>query len=484
MDLSLITPQTGATARKQLDLVSIPVGDIGPDSDYDHDATGGSQAAPRPPERPPCGLSLETPREVAQTKAEAEPLQALTIPVEKGVSVESTLRRFKDFVNGGVFLGISSSMIVANTIYIGLESNVKMDNEFKRLRDETQEDFSSVPETFFMIFFILELLVRIAGLRLDFIIGQECWWNLFDFFLITFSVVEKAVATSAGNLSVLRIFRIFRMVRLLKVIQRNEMLVSLNTMIIGIISCLVPLMWASLILLIVMYAFAIFFMSVVSAWLSERMPGDDYYIIAALSSKWSSVYKVICILFEAVTGGNDWSYLCAEVKDIGEAYYVIFSLYILFITLGVWNIVTGFFVDGTIQATSDQRSELLREAAEKKHSTLMLLGQMFHMLDADQSGTLSLDELEAAVTDADINEYFLLLEVAPEDARILFEMLDLSGTGEIEINDFMNGCLRITGGPRSLDICACLSHIRRVEGLCHNVLDLLQERAKGTNFAQ
>merc|ERR1712137_1198754 len=98
--------------------------------------------------------------------------------------------------------------------------------------------------------------------KTQFLLGKEWRWNVFDSVLIAFSVIQ--LSTKLGSsLTVFRVFRIFRVVRLLKVINRVDALRSLNLMVDGIVNSVTPLFWACMTLIIIMYAFGVFFMSVV-----------------------------------------------------------------------------------------------------------------------------------------------------------------------------------------------------------------------------
>jgi len=134
----------------------------------------------------------------------------------------------------------------------------------------------------------------------------------------------------------------------------------------------------------------------------------------------------------------------------------------VFVTLGVLNIVTGFFVDGTLQANVNAREEMLKQAQEKKNTMIQLVGELFTQLDTDQSGKLSYEELDSHLHDEALQEYFCVLEMEPEEAKDLFCLLDIRGEGEVSITDFTNGCLKIMGVPKNLDICTCLYQSRRM----------------------
>merc|ERR1712048_206748 len=154
-----------------------------------------------------------------------------------------------------------------------------------------------------------------------------------------------------------------------------------------------------------------------------------------LELNYGTMFKTMCVLFEGISGGNDWAGLAENLRTIGEGYYLCFALYIVFVTLGVLNIVTGFFVDGTMQASVNQKEEMMKAAQDKKNAIVEMVGELFHQLDTDQSGRISLQELESHLHDEDLQEYFCVLEMQPGEARDLFTLLDIDGSGEVDIGE-------------------------------------------------
>merc|ERR1712137_342574 len=90
-----------------------------------------------------------------------------------------------------------------------------------------------------------------------------------------------------------------------------------------------------------------------------------------------------------------------------------------------------------------------------------VLRDLFNRLDTDQSGMLSFDELNDHLHDENLQGYFLVLEMDPEDARDLFVLLDVDGSGELSINTFVNGCLR-RSKPKSSDLFTCIAQGQRI----------------------
>lgn len=216
-------------------------------------------------------------------------------------------------------------------------------------------------------------------------------------------------------------------------------------------------------------------MSCVVGHLQKQSSVLDSEIMDGLDEKWGTMYNSMCVLFEGISGGNDWSELAKELKSIGEAYYLCYALYIVFVTLGVLNIVTGFFVDGTMQASVNQKDEMLRIAQEKKTLMMEMMRELFEQLDTDNSGKLSLEEFESHLDDEDLQEYFCMLDMGKEEARNLFLLLDVHHAGEIDINQFVDGILKVMGSPKNLDICGCLFQSKRVIVLMENLISGLKK---------
>eukprot|EP00811_Abedinium_folium_P004917 NODE_1452_length_2472_cov_19.628998.p1 GENE.NODE_1452_length_2472_cov_19.628998~~NODE_1452_length_2472_cov_19.628998.p1 ORF type:complete len:648 (-),score=158.73 NODE_1452_length_2472_cov_19.628998:245-2188(-) len=367
-----------------------------------------------------------------------------------------------NLVNSIAFLSLSSGAIIANAMFMGFESNTKVTTELNRLRGEEELDMLVAPDYIFTSFFVVELVLRMLAHRKQFLCGPDASWNIFDFILIAASIYELAQAGEGASLSVWRILRIFRLVRLLKVIRRVEFLESLNAMVYGIINCVAPLFWASIIMCLIMYAFTVFFMSVIASHLNNQAVGTDNQTILDIDDMYSTVYKTMCTLFNAITGGADWGDLCAPLKDISEIYYVCYALYIIFVTLGVLNIVTGYFVDGTMQQCFNNREELVQAAMEKKGQVAEILREVFHMLDSDGSGALSLDELEQSLDDRLMLEYFEYLGIDGQKARDLFNIVNILDNGDVPIDTFVEGVAKLTAPVKSIDIYSILTQNRKL----------------------
>jgi len=380
----------------------------------------------------------------------------------------SSLEKFVDSYLFGV---ISSMAIITNACYIGYEANFMVKNELSFLYGQGRHALTPVPEYCFTVFFVIELLMRVAAQKKAFLFGKDVTWNMIDFTLIVISLVQILTAgSSGGGLTVFRIFRIFRLVRLLKVMRRVQWLQSLNLMVLGILRSLTPLLWATLLLVIIMYSLAVFFISATATHLSTLDPSkvdvdqDVTQVVNSLEEDFGSMYMCLCVLFESVTGGNDWAIFARELRPMGEVYYVCFSLYVVFVTLGVLNIFTGFFVEGTVEASSETKFQFMKQREVRRAAIAELIRDLCHQSDTDFSGTLNKAEFEAR------QDWFSLLNIEAADTSNLFALLDDDGVGEVSIDDFVNGCITIMGPPRSFDMCICLHQNKLAMGVMERIL--------------
>merc|ERR1719215_612828 len=95
---------------------------------------------------------------------------------------------------------------------------------------------------------------------------------------------------------------------------------------------------------------------------------------------------------------------------------------------------------------------------------------MFDEMDIDQDGHIRQEEFEKAMNDSRLLAYFSHLQLDMDDAFGLFRLLDRNSEGSIEIDEFLDGCLRYKGDAKRLDIAKV---ILITEWIQHNMSTLL-----------
>merc|ERR1712187_918413 len=92
---------------------------------------------------------------------------------------------------------------------------------------------------------------------------------------------------------------------------------------------------------------------------------------------------------------------------------------------------------------------MLTEALSVKH-----IKNIFKTIDKDNNGTITITEMMLFSSDEDLGlqNYFEALDISATDTITLFELLDRDGSGEVDINEFCDGCSRLRGEATSFDI--------------------------------
>merc|ERR1712228_841234 len=69
-----------------------------------------------------------------------------------------------------------------------------------------------------------------------------------------------------------------------------------------------------------------------------------------------------------------------------------------------------------------------------------------------------------------MQEYFKSINVDPSEATVLYKLLDIDNSGGVDAEEMVNGCLRLRGGAKALDLSLLLYETTRMNQmieLCH-----------------
>merc|ERR1740123_163776 len=81
-------------------------------------------------------------------------------------------------------------------------------------------------------------------------------------------------------------------------------------------------------------------------------------------------------------------------------------------------------------------------------------------MDSDGSGEISADEMEYFLTEPGLSCYVDALGISAENTRILFRLVDVDGSGRIDLEEFCEGCLRLQGEAKSTDVHTLIYQVR------------------------
>merc|ERR1712203_646161 len=106
------------------------------------------------------------------------------------------------------------------------------------------------------------------------------------------------------------------------------------------------------------------------------------------------------------------------------------------------NVIAGIFLDTAVNKARDEKESWLAQNARR----------VFTAADQDRSGMISWEDFENALHHGDMHTFFKAIDIDISEAKSLFDLLDLSGDGNISADEFLNGCLHVRGPAKSLDL--------------------------------
>jgi len=301
----------------------------------------------------------------------------------------------------------------------------------------------------FVVFFAAELALRFYADRCDLFRYSERWWNAFEVILFcqaTVSFLYRKYEIGLGVLRALRFVRILRMVRLMRLFQ------SFRTMIFSIIHSIPALFWSLLLMVFLLFVFA-FALSHGLIHVYGNLPATTRQ---QLDVYYPSLTYTSMTLFMAIAGGYDWHELVNPLHKTAWFLPVGFYLFIFFMVFGVLNVVTSVFVDSAYQVSQKDPEVRIQRALAAEQRYIRQLQAFFSEVDLDNSKTISWDEFQRHLLSDEAQVYLASLEIDHTHARHLFDLLDEDGTGELDIEELIEGCLRLKGTAKSVDVALIL----------------------------
>jgi len=419
--------------------------------------------------------------ELELDQAKMRRMMSAIVPSTSGKRAHNLLQKLSRHIlfKFGVML-----VILANSIYLGFDADVQVKNSFQRLTDEGQETPHGVLDILFPALFVLELCIRMGAEKLHFFQGEERWWNVFDIVLVANSLAE--LAGPLANFSFLRILRVFRMVRIIRIVRNVKGLKSLRTMVFALINSFTSLLWAFFMIILIIFVFGVLFCHGVAAHNLSLDPDDTIGVKEALDSQWAfgSLWETSISLFSAVSGGNDWLVYGSQLRRlkptddslVGEFYFITFCFYVAFCTIGMLNVVTGIFVDSAV--TTRTEDEVVDAFKEQMNLRRQEVRRIFTEADVDGVGSLTFEQLKEQFDHPWVKAYFSGLDIDPNEAAIIFTLMDADHNGRVTIEEFIEGTMKLKGSAKSVDMLLLMFDQVRFQLKFNNLCSFLEDEIK------
>ncbi|GAB4229710.1 MAG: hypothetical protein Tsb0034_01410 [Ekhidna sp.] len=219
------------------------------------------------------------------------------------ISYSGSVRdHLRDFFESTLFQTSITSIILINSVLIGLETSPAIMNSYGAVID--------VIDLVILVLFSIEIILKIFVYRISFF---KSAWNLFDF-----AIVAVSLLPAAGSFSVFRALRIIRTLRLLKSIPKLRLIIE------SLLKSIPSIGWISVLLAIVFYTFAV---------IGVNIFGTHY------PAYFGDMGKALFTLFQIMTLESWSSAIARPVMDgvpFAAIYFIFFILIATYTTLNIF----------------------------------------------------------------------------------------------------------------------------------------------------
>eukprot|EP00929_Paragymnodinium_shiwhaense_P049921 TRINITY_DN25174_c0_g2_i1.p1 TRINITY_DN25174_c0_g2~~TRINITY_DN25174_c0_g2_i1.p1 ORF type:complete len:654 (-),score=115.89 TRINITY_DN25174_c0_g2_i1:259-2220(-) len=394
-------------------------------------------------------------------------------------------------VQSSTFQILSGAVIVLHTVFMIAGTNAAMreaSNQHQQGSANLLAGWSDRADRAFLVFYVIEVTLRLYVYRLRFFCNDEALWNMLDLLLVGVSLFGLLKAADGdGNDSPIRVLavrntRMFKLAKLLRLVRAMRFFNQMHLFVDIILGCCESLFWAVMMILLILLLFAIYFVEVMENWMrthwSPEASEDVLQTVAGVKQMFGSVEGAMLTLGMTVTGGMNWETSYAIAEQTGHLNAFVFLCMVAFFFVAMWNIVASVFIENTIQAATVDRDDQIMARHRTDVQDAKELMALCQMADVNMSGTLSAQEFEDFMNSNLIREFFLTRGLDIKNAAHFFEMMNAVGEGdELELEHFVGTCLRVKGVATSIDLhMLAFEHkvmsqkMKKFIGFVHNVL--------------
>jgi len=340
---------------------------------------------------------------------------------------------------GMVFEMIMFALVAANSLLTGVQIS---------LMGGPDQTWARVLEEAFTITFIVEIVLRVIadGWLWFFDLG-----NFVDFILIVFTGVLPTFLGSFLNLSDNPAFRCgqalraFRLVRILRRVRAR--FATLWSLVSGIMSSGLILLWTGVLMIVLLYMFAIFGVTLTKRY-GLQFDVDQQTVV---DTHFADVLGGMFTLFQVITL-DSWTGIS---RPLHGSYPIIGIYFLAFVAVGcmILNNLVVAVICANAFATVEEDEEL--QAAMKKQEIqdqIDALSEIFQAIDVDGSDRMGREEYEKALNQRDGETIYNKLKIAnlaDDEIQNLWDFLDFPA--EINCNFWSTQIRALKGDSKAKD---------------------------------
>jgi len=368
-------------------------------------------------------------------------------------------KHIHDLVECRPFSLLVGALVTLNCVVIGLSSH----DALMSARDcyvsscdraEDTEAWLTFAEIGFSAVFCFEFILRILSGQFFHCSSSHWKWSFLDFVMGMECVAEVALITfnfRLGYVRTIRLLRLARTVQMIRLLKFAKLFRTLRLMLLAICKSLVPLLWAMVVLVAIIFGFSVLFLEAVSEYLSDAGEQDED-AVAEMMRFFDGMPMAMLSLFMSITGGVSWIEVVDVLLVVHTFYAVMMVVFVGITILATMNIITGIFVAEAVETARMDQDMLVDTHRVETRSALKRLRSLFEHIDKDNSGKIDFPRFEEEVGRDDVKVVFQTLGLDVSDPQRFFGLLDVDRSDGMEVAEFVMGCMRLKGKGGNVDV--------------------------------
>eukprot|EP00811_Abedinium_folium_P001247 NODE_1113_length_2601_cov_10.129749.p1 GENE.NODE_1113_length_2601_cov_10.129749~~NODE_1113_length_2601_cov_10.129749.p1 ORF type:complete len:764 (-),score=143.03 NODE_1113_length_2601_cov_10.129749:310-2523(-) len=325
----------------------------------------------------------------------------------------------------------------------------------------------------FDIVFLAEVVVRIVGEGRQFVRSR---WNMFDLIVVAASWMDvlQASATTRLNPMVIRVMRVLRLVRLCKKLKHVQVFDSARVLAGSMEACVPIFCWTLVALFFAQSFLAFLFVDFLAEYINDDSnPLSTREQLYRYFGTWSRAL----LTTSELTMGNWAPPMRLLTNNVHEAYGHSIIAYRMVVGFAMIRVIGGVFLHETFSVASADDDLMVMQKARSQAKHVAKMKKFLSCADGGKDGTVSLEEFAEVLTVPEMRVWFAAQDLEVSDADLLFQLLDDDNNGYLSIDELTVGVARLKGAARSIHLHA-LMHI--VGRLGHSLTDL-DKKVDGLN---
>lgn len=362
------------------------------------------------------------------------------------------------FVHNTKFDIVIGALVVFNVIvmFAQLEKDGHENGETLKLHDpstfwaNSSAAFEYI-EHGFNAAFVMELTLRLVVERCGFFRSGP---NVLDAFIVVTSCADAYLfkllmgGDGGANLNFARMARLLKLVKFMRAFRVAVLFSELRVLIKTLVSSMMALVWSAVLLGFIILGSGILLAQLAAGYILDVHKDYDSRVWVWLH--YGTAFRATYTMFEATLSGGWPTYARPMIEDVSSLYALFWILYVLVVIFAVIRVITALFLQKTMEAARGDEEMMMMQKMKDKDKFIKKIHEFLEEADEDGDGEMDKHELGHFLKHPNFQKSLHGLGLEQHEVVGIFSVLD-DGDGTVGHEEFIAGCMRLTGGARAID---------------------------------